>query len=88
MGRGRFAPARLSAETSAEDSIFAAWTQDSSHHLEDELGVGSYLAEPVRSPTGILGGPFVGWRTAIHCFSSEQQRLREVVASGPRCNSR
>jgi ligand-binding sensor protein/sugar diacid utilization regulator/GAF domain-containing protein len=80
VGRGRLASARLSGETSPENSVFAAWTQDLFDYLGRELGVVSYLAEPLRTPTGILGGLFVGWRTAIHRFSSEQQRLLGVVA--------
>ena len=79
-GRGRFASARLSGETLPEDSVFAAWAQDVVHELARELGVVSYLAAPLRSPAGVLGGVFVAWRTAIDRFSPEQQRLLGVVS--------
>jgi ligand-binding sensor protein/GAF domain-containing protein/sugar diacid utilization regulator len=79
-GRGRFASARLSGETAPEDSVFAAWAQDVFDELAGELGVVSYIAAPLRTPTGVLGGLFVAWRTAIDHFSAEQQRLLGVVA--------
>ena len=79
-GRGRFASARLSSETAPEDSVFAAWAEDLAHELARELGVVSHMAAPLRTPTGVLGGLFVAWRTAINRFSSEQQRLLGVVA--------
>ncbi len=80
LGRGRLASARLSGETGTEGSVFAAWAQDLSDELGRELGVVSYLAAPLRTPTGVLGGLFVAWRTAIHRFSAEQQRLLSLVA--------
>ena len=80
VGRGRFASARLSGETAPEDSVFAAWAQDLVQELARELGVVSHIAAPLRTPAGILGGLFVAWRTEIHRFSSEQQRLLGVVA--------
>ncbi len=80
LGRGRLASARLTGETGTEDSVFAAWAQDLSDELARELGVVSYLAAPLRTPTGVLGGLFVAWRTTIHRFSAEQQRLLGLVA--------
>ena len=38
------------------------------------------MAAPLRTPTGVLGGLFVAWRSAITRFSPEQQRLLGVVA--------
>lgn len=80
VGRGRFASARLSGETAPEDSVFAAWAQDLFEELASQLGVVSHIAAPLRTPAGVLGGLFVAWRTAIHRFSPEQQRLLGVVA--------
>jgi ligand-binding sensor protein/sugar diacid utilization regulator/putative methionine-R-sulfoxide reductase with GAF domain len=79
-GRGRFASARLSGEAAPEDSVFAAWAQDLGQELAAQLGVVSHMAAPLRTPTGILGGLFVAWRSAITRFSPEQQRLLGVVA--------
>jgi ligand-binding sensor protein/sugar diacid utilization regulator/transcriptional regulator with GAF, ATPase, and Fis domain len=79
-GRGRFASARLSGETAPEDSVFAAWAQDLAQELARELGVVSHMAAPLRTPSGVLGGLFVAWRTEIVRFSPEQQRLLAVVA--------
>ena len=79
-GRGRFASARLSGEAAPEDSVFAAWAQDLGQELGAQLGVVSHMAAPLRTPTGILGGLFVAWRSAITRFSPEQQRLLGVVA--------
>jgi ligand-binding sensor protein/sugar diacid utilization regulator/transcriptional regulator with GAF, ATPase, and Fis domain len=79
-GRGRFASARLSGEPAPEDSVFAAWAQDLSEELARELGVVSHMAAPLRTPTGVLGGLFVAWRSAVTRFSAEQQRLLNVVA--------
>lgn len=59
--------------------MFAAWADDLVHELARELGVVSYMAAPLRTPTGVLGGLFVAWRSAINRFSSEQQRLLGVV---------
>jgi ligand-binding sensor protein/sugar diacid utilization regulator/GAF domain-containing protein len=81
FGRGRLASARLSGETRADDSVFAAWAQDLFDELARRLGVVSYLAAPLRTPTGVLGGLFVAWRSAIHAYSAEQQRLLGVVAA-------
>lgn len=80
VGRARFASARLSGEATPEDSVFAAWAQDLFHELAHQLGVVSYIAAPIRTPTGMVGGLFVAWRTAVDRFSSEQQRLLEVAA--------
>jgi sugar diacid utilization regulator/GAF domain-containing protein len=74
------ASATLSAETGTEDSAFAAWAQDVQEQLGRELGTVSYLAAPLRTPTGVLGGLFVAWRSAIHRFSAEQRRLLGLVA--------
>jgi ligand-binding sensor protein/sugar diacid utilization regulator/GAF domain-containing protein len=79
-GRGRFASARLGSEAAPEDSVFAAWAQDVSHELSRQLGVVSYIAAPLRTPSGVLGGLFVASRTASHLFSGEQERLLGVVA--------
>jgi ligand-binding sensor protein/GAF domain-containing protein/sugar diacid utilization regulator len=79
-GRGRFASARLSGEAAPEDSVFAAWAQDLGQELAAQLGVVSHMAAPLRTPTGILGGLFVAWRSEITRFSPEQQRLLGVVA--------
>jgi len=80
VGRARFASARLSGETAPEDSVFAAWAQDLFHELSQQLGIVSYIAAPLRAPTGVLGGLFVAWRSAINPCSPEQQRLLGVVA--------
>ena len=67
-GRGRFASARLSSEAAPEDSVFAAWAQDVSHELSRQLGVVSYIAAPLRTPSGVLGGLFVASRTTRHAL--------------------
>lgn len=79
-GRGRFASARLSSEATPEDSVFGAWAQDVSHELSRQLGVVSYVAAPLRTPSGVLGGLFVASRTTRHGFSGDQERLLGVVA--------
>ncbi len=62
VGRGRFASARLGSEAAPEDSVFDAWAQDVSDELSRRLGVVSYIAAPLRTPSGVLGGLFVASR--------------------------
>ena len=79
--RGRLAAARLTGETRPENSVFDAWAQDLAQALSRKLGIVSHMAAPVRTPSGVVGGLFVAWRTDIRRFSGEPKRLLEVIAA-------
>jgi sugar diacid utilization regulator/GAF domain-containing protein len=79
-GRGRFASARLGGETAPEGSVFGAWAQEVFDQLAVRVGTVSYMAAPLSSAGGVLGGLFVAWRTRIDRFSDEQRRLLGLVA--------
>ena len=79
-GGGRLAAARLRVERSPKRSVFDAWAQDTWREVSSRLGLASYLAEPLTTPRGIVGGLFASWTSPVDSFSEEERHALGVVA--------
>ncbi|MDX6723482.1 MAG: hypothetical protein QOD73_1886, partial [Solirubrobacteraceae bacterium] len=79
-GGGRLAAARLRVEQAPKRSVFDAWAEDTWREVSARLGLGSYLAEPLSTPGGIVGGLFACWSAPVESFSDEERHALGVVA--------
>ncbi|MEA2249545.1 MAG: hypothetical protein QOH46_4074 [Solirubrobacteraceae bacterium] len=79
-GGGRLAAARLRVEHSPKRIVFDAWAEDTWREVSSRLGLSSYLAEPLSTPNGIVGGLFACWSSPVESFSDEERHALGVVA--------
>src|SRR3954449_9719782 len=79
-GGGRLAAARLRVERTPKRSMFDAWAQDTWREVSSRLGLAAYLAEPLTTPRGIVGGLFASWTSPVDAFSEEERHALGVVA--------
>lgn len=79
-GGGRLAAARLRVERTPGRSIFDAWAQDTWREVSSRLGLASYLAEPLNTLQGTVGGLFACWSAPVESFSEEDRHALGVVA--------
>jgi ligand-binding sensor protein/GAF domain-containing protein len=79
-GGGRLAAARLRFERTPKRSVFDAWAEDTWREVSSRLGLASYLAEPLSTPNGIVGGLFACWAAPVESFSDEERHALGVVA--------
>jgi ligand-binding sensor protein/sugar diacid utilization regulator/GAF domain-containing protein len=77
-GGARLASVRLRGEPAPDRSVFDTWSRE----VFGAVGAGltSWLAEPLPTPGGALGGLFVAWRPAGVQPSAEQRRILRVLA--------
>ena len=77
-GGARLASVRLRGEPAPDRSVFDTWSRDVFDAAE--TGMTSWLAEPLPTPVGALGGLFVAWRSPGVQPSPEQRRILRVLA--------
>lgn len=77
-GGARLASVRLRGEPAPDRSVFDTWSREVFGAVGD--GLTSWLAEPLPTPVGALGGLFVAWRSAGVQPSPEQRRILRVLA--------
>ena len=80
-GSARLTSLRLQKDRSPERSLFEAWAQELVKDLGDRIDIGSYLAEPLATASGVIGGLFVGWKRASTRSEGERRILRVVAGA-------
>lgn len=83
---GRLAAIRLRSDRPADRSVFDAWAEEVRADIAKRGGARSILAEPLVSPTGILGGLFVGWRSEDVRIGEEQHAILRVLTGTAAAN--
>jgi sugar diacid utilization regulator/GAF domain-containing protein len=79
-GGARLASVRLRGEPAPDRSVFDTWSREVFEAAA--TGMTSWLAEPLPTPVGALGGLFVAWRSPGIQPSPEQRRILRVLAGG------
>ena len=77
-GGARLASVRLRGEPAPDRSVFDTWSREV--FAAAGTGLTSWLAEPLPTPVGALGGLFVAWRPVGVEPSPEQRRILRVLA--------
>jgi ligand-binding sensor protein/sugar diacid utilization regulator/GAF domain-containing protein len=77
-GGARLATVRLRGEPAPDRSVFDTWSREV--FAAAGTGMTSWLAEPLPTPVGALGGLFVAWRSGGVHPSAEQRRILRVLA--------
>lgn len=60
-GPGRLAAIRLHDERVPDRALFDAWAREIVEQMSSHVGVAEFIAEPVASGAGVMGGVFVAW---------------------------
>jgi ligand-binding sensor protein/sugar diacid utilization regulator/putative methionine-R-sulfoxide reductase with GAF domain len=80
-GPARLASMRLRTDRLPGEAIFEAWADRLVENLRDRIGISTYLAEPLSTVAGVIGGLFVGWDRVGRPPVGERRILRVVAGA-------